>query len=59
VAKLPPLGPSDESIAITYLHRNKPNSLHMFQPFQFVGNAWNEGGWLLPPKSRRGVYGQR
>jgi hypothetical protein len=60
VAELPSLRPSHECIAITYFHKNKPNSLHMSQPSQFTGNAWNEGGDdFYHLKTKGGVYEQR
>ncbi len=58
MAKLPPLGGlSDEGISITYLHKNKPNSLHMSQLSQFVSNAWNEGGMAITTqKQKRNIW---
>jgi len=37
--ELPSLGPSYEGITIVYPYKDKPNSFHMFRPFQFVDNA--------------------
>jgi len=44
VAKLLPLGSSNEGVATVYFHKNRSNNLHMSQPSQFTGNAWNKGG---------------
>ncbi len=57
VAKLAPLGSLDEGITIAYFHRNKHSSLHMSQPSQFVGNAWNEGGMaIITQKQKRTIW---
>ncbi len=39
VAKLPSLKLSNEALAITYLHKNKSNNLHMSEPSKFASNA--------------------
>jgi hypothetical protein len=54
VAKLPSLRPSYEGITIVYPFIDKPNGFHMFQPFQFVGNAWSKRGMVITTQKQRG-----